>query len=313
MSEVLRVAFIASLLTGMIRIATPILFAAIGELVTERSGILNLGIEGSMLMGAMVGFLVTFQTGSLWGGVAASAITGIVMGLVMAVMSTSLKVDQVVSGLALNLLASGISFYWFRVVFRDVASENLPSITPFEVFEVPILSQIPLLGEILFSQHVLTYIAFLSVPVVSFFLYRTRLGLQVRSTGENPRAVDMKGLSVARHQYAAVCFGSMMAAVGGASLTLATSGLFIPEIQAGRGWIAIALVIFGNWMPSRILLGALFFGLIDSFQLQLQAVGSELPHQLLLALPYVLTILALVTSRDRSREPLSLGVAYSRE
>jgi len=228
-------------------------------------------------------------------------------------LAATLKVDQTVTGLAINILASGLSFYLFRLAFKDVGAQNLPSVTTFDVIKIPVLSKIPFLGEILFSQHALTYIAFLSVPVISFFLYRTKRGLELRCVGENPRAVDMKGISVSKYQYLAVVFGGIMAGIGGSFLTLASAGLFVPEISGGRGWIALAIVIFGNWMPSRIVLGALFFGLIDSFQLALQAVGVNLPYQLLLAAPYVLTIVALVAYRGRSKSPLALGIPYNRE
>jgi simple sugar transport system permease protein len=264
-------------------------------------------------MGAFVGFLITYNSQSLWLGVMAAMVAGALMGLLMAVMASTLKVDQTVTGLAINILASGLSFYLFRLAFKDVGSENLPSITTFEVVKIPLLSEIPYLGRILFSQHALTYLALLLVPVIAFFLYRTKYGLELRSVGENPRAVDMKGISVPVRQYLAVMFGGVMSGLGGAFLTLASAGLFVPEISGGRGWIALAIVIFGNWRPARIVVGALFFGLIDSFQLSLQAVGVELPYQLLLALPYLFTILALVVGRGRSRAPLALGIPYHRE
>lgn len=313
MAEFFQAAIVISLLAGMIRIATPLLFAAIGELVTERSGVLNLGVEGTLQMGALVGFLIAFQSGTLWLGVLAAGISGVVMGLFMAWMVSTLKLDQTVSGLALNLLAAGITFYWYRVEFAELGVDALPNIPIYELGRIPLLSKIPYLGEILFSQHWLTYIALLSVPVVSYLLYKTRFGLQLRSTGENPRAVDMKGLSVSRHQYAALAFGGFMAGLGGAFLTLASSGMFLPEIQAGRGWIAIALVIFGNWIPWRILVGALFFGFIESLQFTLQALNVEVPHQLLLALPFILTIAALSAAADGSRRPLHLALPYRRE
>jgi general nucleoside transport system permease protein len=313
MSDFFQATIIVGLLTSSIRIATPFLFASMGELVTERSGILNLGLEGILQMGALVGFLYTFQSGSHWLGVLAACISGIIMGLFMAFMVTTLKLNQTVSGLALNLLSSGVTFYWYRIVFLNVGTQNLPNLKIFKVGKIPLLSEIPFLGDIFFSQHWLTYIAILSVPVVGYFLHKTRLGLQVRSTGENPRAVDMKGLSVAKHQYGALAFGGMMTGMGGAFLTLASSGMFIPEIQAGRGWIAIALVIFGNWIPWRILAAALFFGFIEALQLSMQALNVNVPHQLLLALPYLLTIAALAVSAGRSRRPLHLGIPYSRE
>lgn len=313
MSDILRAAFIVSLLAGMIRIATPILFAALGEMVAERAGVLNLGVEGTMLMGAFTGFVVAYFTGSLWAGVVAAILSGGLLGLLMAVMAATLKVDQTVTGLALNLLSSGVTFYLYRVAFRDVSSDNLPNFPIFTVTRIPLLAQIPFLGEVFFSQQMLTYIAVALVPILAFFLYRTKYGLELRVMGENPRAVDMRGANVAVRQYLAVIFGSMLAGLGGAFLTLASAGLFVPQISGGRGWIAIALVIFGNWNPVWILFGALFFGLIDSFQLQLQAVGIALPYQLLLTLPYVLTILVLVSSRGRARAPLALGIPYMRE
>jgi general nucleoside transport system permease protein len=313
MSDILQVAFIVSLLAGMVRIATPILFGALGELVTEQAGVLNLGVEGAMLMGAFAGFVTAYFTGSLWSGVLAAIASGALMGLLMAVMACTLKVDQTVTGLALNILSTGVTFYLYRLAFKNVSSANLPNIKIFEVWRIPLLSQIPILGEVVFSQHILTYIGLALVPVIWFFLYRTKYGLELRVMGENPRAVDMRGANVALRQYLAVIFGSMMAGLGGAFLTLASAGLFVPQISGGRGWIAIALVIFGNWNPTTILLGAMFFGLIDSFQLQLQAVGVNLPYQLLLTLPYVLTILVLVGSRGRTRAPLALGIPYMRE
>ncbi len=313
MSDLLQVSFVVSLFAGMIRIATPILYGALGELVTERAGVLNLSIEGTMLMGAFAGFLVTFQTGSLWLGLLAAILAGGALGLLMAFMATTLKLDQTVSGLAINLLSSGLTFYLFRLAFKDMGAQNLPSVTTFKVVELPLLSKIPVLGDVLFSQHILTYLVILLIPAVSWFLYRTKYGLELRSLGDNPRALDMRGASIAGRQYLAVIFGGMMSGLGGSFLTLASAGLFVPEISGGRGWIALAIVIFGSWKPGRILLGALFFGLIDAFQLSLQAVGVDVPYQLMLALPYLLTIVALVVNRGRSRAPLALGVPYRRE
>lgn len=314
MTDFFQAAIIVSLLASTFRIATPLLLAALGELVTERSGVLNLGVEGMLQMGALVGFLVGFVTGNLWYGALAACLASMVLALFMGWLVSTLKLDQTVSGLSLNLLSAGITFYWFRVQFSDAGTE-MPNLQIFRTGEIPILSDIPYLGDILFSQHWLTYIAFLSVPVVWYFLHRTRIGLQLRSTGENPRAVDMKGLSVSKHQYGALAFGGFMAGLGGAFLTLASAGMFLPEIQAGRGWIAIALVIFGNWIPWRIMVGAIFFGFIDALQLSLQALNVNLPHQLLLALPYILTIVALTVAaaRGQSKEPLHLGAPYIRE
>lgn len=312
-TDLLQLGFIVSLLSGMVRITTPILLAALGELVGERAGILNMGVEGTMLMGAYVGFLVAAKTGSLTLAVLAAMLTGAFMSLILAFMTITLKVDQTVTGLALNLFASGISFYWYRVAFKDIGGTTLPSIQILNILPVPLLSKIPFLGEILFQHNLLTYIAFLMVPVIWFVLYRTNIGLQLRCLGENPRALDMKGVSVSGLQYAAVIFGGMMAGLGGSVLTLGSTGLFVPEISAGRGWLAIVIVIAGNWMPLRILLASMFFALLDSFQLQVQGIGIQFPYQFLLMLPYVIAIVALVAGRAKSLAPRWLGIPYSRE
>lgn len=313
LSDILQTAFIVSLLSGMIRIATPLIFAAIGELVTERSGILNLGVEGGILTGAFVGFTVSYHSGSLWLGVAMALLAGGLLGFLMVFLSTTLDVSQTVTGLTINLLAAGITFYIYRLQFKSVGSSNLPNLPIFEVLKIPLLCNIPYLGEILFSQYILTYLAVAMVPIVWFFLYRTKHGLVLRSMGENPRAIDMKGVNIHLYQYLAVIFGGMMSGVAGSFLTLSSAGLFVPAIAGGRGWIAIALVIFGDWKPIPILIGALFFGFLDSFQQQIQGIGIQFPYQLLLAMPYILVIGALIVGRRRAGAPISLGLTYHRE
>jgi len=312
LDEMLTLAFLVSLLSGMVRVATPLLLAALGELVTERSGVLNLGIEGTMVMGAFAGFLSTHWTGNPWMGVLAALVTGGLVGLLMAVLCASLKIDQIVAGLAINIFAAGLAFYGYRVAFSD-PTKNVPSIDTFAVVEVPLLHRIPVVGEVFFSQYPLTYIALLMVPALLFFLYRTKYGLILRCVGENPRAVDMKGVSVPLTQYLSLLFGGMMAGAGGAFLTVASAGIFVPDISAGRGWIAIAIVIFGDWKPVRILFASFFFGFLESLQQLIQGLGIQFPYQILLALPYLCTVIALVLGRTRSGAPLSLGINYSRE
>jgi general nucleoside transport system permease protein len=314
MNDIFQTVFMVSLLSGMIRIATPILFAALGELVVERSGILNLGVEGAMLAGAFVGFVTGFLTGSLWLGVLMGIMAGGVLNLLMAFMAVTLKVDQTVAGLTINLFSAGLTFYLFRIIFKSTGSQNLPSLHTFDVARIPLLSSIPFIGEVLFSQYMLSYLAFLVLlPGLVFYLYKTKYGLNLRCLGENPEAMDMKGVSVSRYQYLALIFGGMMAGAGGAFLTLASAGLFVPEIVGGRGWIAIAIVIFGDWKPFRIMLGALFFGLLDTFQLQIQGIGVKFPYQILLTLPYILTIVAVSIGRKRSGSPIHLGIPYKRK
>lgn len=312
MSDILTGVFIIAVLTTAIRVATPLLFGAMGELVAESSGILNLSIEGTMTLGAMAGFAAAGATDSLWLGIAGALVTGGLMGLLMAFMSATIKVDQIVAGLALNLFGIGLSFFLFRTVFSGTTSVDIPTVGVFATPEFPVLSTIPWVGEVLFAQQWLTYIAFLSVPLVWLFLNKTRYGLELRSVGHNPSACDMRGINVQAKQYVGTVFGGMMAGLGGGFLVLSTTGLWFPELVSGRGWIALAIVIFGNWRVSWILFGALFFGFLDALQLSLQAVGVELPYQLLLALPYVLTIVALVVNRSRSRAPLSLAIPYHR-
>ena len=310
-SDILQATVIISMLTGMMRVATPILLAALGELITERAGILNLGVEGIILTGAFVGFLVAHKTGSSFPVVMLAAmIAGGMMSLIMVFMASTLKVDQIVTGLALNLLASGITFYWFRVSFNT--SVNIPTVTTMKSLEIPLLSEIPVLGEVLFSQTLLTYIAFLLVPVVWFILNRTKYGLEIRILGENPKAIDIKGINVTQRQYMAAIFGGMLGGLGGASLTVASAGIFLPDMSAGRGWLAIVVVIAGNWRPFRIMLATLVFSFLDAFQLQAQSLGVEFPFQILLALPYILAIGFMVATRARSEAPRHLGRPYSR-
>ena len=315
LTDYLQAAIIISVLASTVRIATPLLLAALGELVTEKAGILNLGVEGTMLMGAFISFLVANATGSQWIGLLGGMLAGAIISTIMAFMSSTLKVDQVVTGLSINLLGSGVSLFWYRSAFPDfsLAEADLPTVHVMETINIPILSEIPFLGPIFFSQRFLTYLAFLAVPAVWFFLYHTKYGLQIRGLGENPRAVDMKGLNVTRLQYMAAAFGGMMAALGGAFLTLGSTIRFFPEISAGRGWLAIVIVIAGNWQPARILIATLLFAFLDAFQLQVQGFGVQIPYQLLLAMPYILAILVMMGGRLRSVAPRHLGIPYQRE
>lgn len=272
-----------------------------------------MGVEGMMLTGAFVGFFVTSETGSVWLGLGAAMLAGSAFSLIMAVMGVTLRLNQTVIGLGMNLLASGLTFYWYRVTSDEVGAVAPKIVDVFRVVKIPVLGDIPYLGEILFSQRLLTYLAFLMVPVVWFFLYRTKYGMALRGIGENPRAVDTKGLSVARYQYLAVLFGGAMAGLGGAFLPLASTALFVTEITAGRGWLAIVIVIAGNWIPWRVMVASLIFAFLDAFQLQVQGLGVNIPFQVLLAIPYVAAILAMMSARARSQAPASLGVPYFRE
>lgn len=311
MGEYFSTAVALSVFVGAVRIGTPLLLAAIGEMVTERAGILNLGIEGTLTFSAFISFVAVDQTGSLTLGVIFGMLAGVFVSLIMAVLTVTVKVEQVVAGLAINLLGVGFSFYLLRAIFDNAASD-VPSVQTWDVVEIPGLSAIPWVGEIFFSQHWLTYVAFISLPLVWLALNRTGFGLELRSVGDNPAAADLRGVHIERTQYAALAFGGLMAGLAGCFLSIFSTGLFFPTIAAGRGWIALAIVIFGNWRLGRIMVGAIFFGYLEAYQLTIQGQGSDVPQQLLLALPFVLTIVALVINRSRSNVPLHLGVPYLR-
>ena len=312
MDDFFTYSVILGIFVATLRIATPLLIAALGELVAESSGILNLSLEGTMTLGAFSGFLVAEKTGSLWLGLVGAAAGGAVLALLMAVMTATVKVNQVVAGLALNILGLGLAFFWYRSVYEAGSSIEIPTVSTFDIYEIPLLSALGPVGDVFFAQHWLTYIALLMVPATWMFLHRTKYGLELRSIGHNPEACDMRGVGIVSRQYTAVIFGGSMAGLAGSFLSLAQTGLFFPDIVAGRGWIALAIVIFGNWRASWILGGSLLFGFLEATQLSLQASDVNLPYQLLLALPFILTIAALVLNRSRSRAPLALTLPYHR-
>ncbi len=293
MDEFFTGAVFLGILLATLRIATPLLLAALGELVCESSGVLNLSLEGTMTMGAFTGFYIANETGNLFLGLVAAAVGGMFLALIMALMTVTVKVNQVVAGLALNILGLGLAFFWYRSVYEAEGSVAIPTV---ETLSTPWL----------------TYLAFFMVPVVWIFLYRTKYGLELRSVGHNPEACDMRGVGIVSRQYVAVLFGGMMAGLAGSFLSLGSTGLFFPDIISGRGWIALAIVIFGNWRATWVLVGSLLFGFLEATQLSLQASDVELPYQLLLALPFVLTIVALVFNQSRSSAPISLTVPYHR-
>lgn len=311
LSELFQASVIVSVLAATIRIATPVLLAALGELVAERGGVYNMGVEGTMLMGAFTAYLCAAYTGSLWAGVVAAMLTGGLMSLLFAFLVITLRIEQIVTGLAINLLGSGLSVFWLRAAFADAG--QTPTIPLFGTAPVPVLHAIPYLGPVLFEQKLLTYLALLAVPAIWVFLFRSRPGLDLRCCGENPKALDVKGMSVAARQYAAVVFGGVMAGLGGSVLTLATSARFVPEITNGRGWLAIVIVIAGMWRPVPVLLATLAFSFLDALQLQIQGIGIAIPYQLLLAMPYVFAIAALAVRRAHSGAPERLGIPYSRD
>jgi len=309
--QVLEAAFLSGLIGAMMRMATPIIFATLGEILAERSGVLNLGIEGIMLMGAMTGFLVSISSGSLWFGVLAAALVGMALGLLMAFLSVHLGLSQHVSGLGITLFSAGLAMFIYRLHFGSPTVP--PTVKPFQQVALPLLSELPIIGPGLFKQYTLTYIAWLLVPALSILLYKTNAGLKIRTVGENPIVADTVGVNVALTRTLCLVIGGALMGIGGAFLTLAHQNMFLIDVIGGRGWVAIAMVIFGNWDPVKGTLGALIFGFLDGLQLRLQGLGIKLSFHVFLMIPYLLTIVALVSVSRKASVPASLLKAYRRE
>jgi ABC-type uncharacterized transport system permease subunit len=309
MIEALEILFTASLWAAVLRIATPLIFGTLGALICERSGVLNLGIEGIMTLGAFVGWVTVYQGGDLWLGLALAAIAGAAFGILHAVLTVPLGLSQHVTGLGITLFASSLTYFVFRLWLP--VSSTPPKIVPFQPVSIPGLSNLPFLGEVLFNQTMPTYLALLLVIVVAYVLAHTPLGLAVRMTGENPHTVEAQGLNPIAIRIGAVTAGSAVMALGGAFLTTAAFDSFFPTMIQGRGWICIALVVFASWRPAKALLGALLFALFDAYQLRLQhVVEGAVPYQVFLMMPYLLSIAALVLMSRRALVPQALMQAY---
>ena len=294
---------------SVLRIATPLIFGTLGALLCERSGVLNLGIEGIMTFGAMVGWLSVFNGADLWTGVGVAALSGAGFGLLHALMTVPLGLSQHVTGLGITLFASSLSYYVFRLVVPLAATP--PTITPFQPLDVPGLSDLPFLGPAVFTQTAPTYLAIALALAMSYLVFRTPLGLAIRLSGENPHAAEAQGIDPIMVRIGCVMAGSALMAVGGAFLTLSAFSSFFPTMVQGRGWVCIALVVFASWVPARALLGALLFAFFDAYQLRLQTIlGKAFPYQLFLMIPYVLSIVALIAMARRARVPQALMVPY---
>lgn len=301
-----------AILATSVMVGTPILFAALGEILTERSGILNLGVEGVMLVGAVSGFAVALATHNPWLGVAGAMLAGGALALVHAVLSVTLKANQVVSGLALALFGAGLSG------FMGKSLVGIPLPVKIAAAKVPLLGDIPFLGPVFFQQDGMVYLGYLIAPALWYLLFRTRTGLSIRAVGENPGAADALGISVSLTRYACTITGGMLAGAGGAYLSLAYAPAWLENMTAGRGWIAIALVIFAAWNPLYALAGSYLFGGIDALSLRLQGMNVMLSPFFLKMLPYLFTLLVLVLvtrkhTLHRFGTPKALGLPYERE
>lgn len=311
-SALLQEPVLIGLLAASLRMATPLVFAALGQVFTQSAGVLDLSVEGLMMVGAFFGFVGAFYSGSLWIGVFIGMISAALCSLLMAFMSVTLRANQTIVSIMLGLILEGLVTFLNKWFF---GSGYIPPKTAvFQPLTIPFLSDLPYVGQILFQQNLLVYLALLLVPIVSVVLYRTTFGLSLRAIGENPRAADAAGINVFKMQYVAILIGSLFAGLSGVFLTLGWTGLYTDNITAGRGWLAIALVFFGKWNPYRVTLGALIFGLVNAVQLRVQALsGDTVAHQLLLMIPYLLCILALIGASRRAGGPANLTVAYRRE
>ena len=303
--------FLIPLLAAAVIAGTPILYAALGELITERAGVINLGVEGIMLVGAVSGFMAAVTTGSPWIGLLASMVAGGAVALIHAFLTITLRANQVVSGLALTIFGTGLSGYLGKAYI------GIPVEKPFSPLPLGPLADIPFIGPIFFQQDALVYISYVLVVVIWYYMYHTRPGLNLRALGENPAAMDALGLNVFYLRYLYVVAGGTLGGVGGAYLSLAYAPSWLENMTAGRGWIAVALVIFALWNPWRALMGAYLFGGIDALGFRLQVLGIEMSPFFLKMLPYLFTVLILVfvVARHKGRlsTPGALGLSYDRE
>ncbi len=308
--------FTASVFASAIRLATPYIFSALGETFAQRSGVLNLGVDGMMLMGAFTGFYAVHiaqqneamsEPLSLLLGVAVALLVGGLMGLAMAFVSVTLKAKQGISGIGVYLFGLGLSELLFQ---QWVGTPK--AVSGFPRLNFPILTDLPIVGEIFFHHNLLVYVAFALVPISTFVLNKTTFGLMIRAVGQNPEAADAMGVNVARVRYATTTIGGMMAGLAGASLSIALINLFQQNLTAGQGFIAVALVYFGGWRPYAVAAGAMLFSFVNALQLQIKVIGADIPSEFAVMAPYVITIIALVFATKRHEQPTALTKPYER-
>ncbi len=298
---------LVGILASGIRLATPYLYASLGETFGQKSGVLNLGVEGIMLLGAFAAFYTTFITENLWLGLLAAIIVGGIMGFVVAVINVTLKAEQGISGIGIYLFGLGMSELLFQKTLGTVET-----VSGFSPVHIPFLSDIPIIGEIFFQQNILVYIAYLMVLIAWFVLGKTTLGLKIRAVGENPEAADTLGVSVSGVRYFTEIFGGVMSGIGGASLSIALLNVFQQNLTSGLGFIAVALVYFGGWRPLGVLVGSLIFSMVNALQLWVQVLNIPIPSDIAVMMPYVLTIVALIVAVQRVRPPSALTKPYER-
>lgn len=302
---------LTSFLAADIRMATPIMIAALGIVFSERAGIVNIGTEGMMLIGSLAGVIGSYYTGSVWLGALIAILVTIAFSAIFALFTVTIKADQTVIGTGMNILASGLTITVNRAIFG--ASTSPPKIDVFKAVPIPLLSDIPIIGPALFSQSLPVYLAFILVPVAWFVMFRTNIGLKLRAVGENPRACDTVGINVAKIRWMSVLFSGLMAGFAGAYVSMGQMSFFTEGIIAGGGFMALAAVVFGNYTPIGVMVASLVFGASSALQYSLQVLGTGIPDQLMGTLPYVITIVALCMVIRRSNKPASSAMPYIKE
>jgi simple sugar transport system permease protein len=296
-------------LAASIRIASPLVTAAMGGIISECAGVFAIGLEGMMLFGAFAGAAAAYATGNIWLAILASIVGGVAIAWLLAVTTVSFRADQIVAAIAINILAVGLTSFLLRVQF-GTSSEGSAKVANMASWPIPLLENIPMLGPVLFNHPPLTYLAYLLVPATAVLLYRTKWGLSVRAVGEMPKAAHVVGISPWRIRYGAVCFSGALAGLAGAILSLQLVGFFTDNMTQGRGYIALAAIIFGRWDPKKTAAACLLFGTTEALQLRVQAFGLPVSSYIVLMLPYVIAILALMVLGSKARHPTAINRPY---
>ena len=310
-STIMNATFLTALLSSGMRQSVPLIFGSVGDCVSEKSGVMGICIEGEMLFGAFFSYLFALRTGSLWLGVLMGAIAGMISSLIVAVWSIYLKQDQSIVGIMFNILALGFTNFLNRMIF-GTSNANI-SIETFQPIAIKGLSQIPIIGQVFFNQDILTYLSVIFAVIVFFIMRKTKLGLQIMAVGENPKAAQASGIQVYRYRLFSYMFCGFAAGIAGASLTLSSVGNFTEAISAGRGFICLAIVILSRWNPLITFVASFGFGTIQALQIRLQVLGSSMPYQFFVALPYLITVLVLIVAGRNIRAPKELGNPFDRE
>jgi ABC-type uncharacterized transport system permease subunit len=308
-SYFLETTFYIALLAAGIRIAAPLIFAAVGEIFAERAGVLNIGLEGTMLIGTWAAFMGMYFSGSGFVGVLAGIVGGMLITAILGYVCITQGANQIIAGIIINIFAVGFTSLTYRHMFRS----EIPEIESFAPMPLPYLSELPIVGRLFFSHTILVYLAFILVPLASLLIYRTQLGLCLRAAGELPAAVDTSGVNVLAVRYIGLLLCGAFAGLGGAALSIGQLDQFNDNLTAGRGFIALAIVLLGRWDPYKVAFGAVLFGAADALQLRLQVLNFAIPKELLAIIPYVLAIAAMALFVKRLRLPAALGRPYGRE